>query len=140
MPETKTPDLGTLAEAYIRAHEARREAETQAEALKKAEHEIEETLLAAMQAQGLEAVVHAGMNVHVRVTERPRVEDEKRFFGWLSKMRWRKGLVKETIHAQTLGAWYREKAAEDPTFGAAAAKNGLSVFRDVRLGIAKRGG
>ena len=126
--------LADMAEILITAKAAKDAAE---EALKNANAEIkrlEEKLWEQMQAEEIDKFSAHGKLFFPIVQQNPSVnkEHEAEFFEWLEE-KGEEGVIKRTIHPQTLKAWYKTNA--DTYAEELSEKNYLSVFEQVRIGV-----
>ncbi len=62
----------------------------------------------------------------------PKMKDQAAFYAWL-KDHGEDGIIKQTIHPQTLRAWYKDKVLE---FGEALSDK-LEIFQKFRIGVRK---
>jgi hypothetical protein len=94
---------------------------------------VEQQILQKMQEEELDKFACDDRLFYPIVQQQPSVnkEVEGAFFFWLEQ-RGEEGIIKRTIHPQTLKAWYKENA--DSYAEELSEKKYLSVFEKVRIG------
>ncbi len=125
--------LTVLAEDLVMEREYKAEYE---EILKRANGRIEKIelkMIGIMQENDLPKFGHDNRLFYTMVSSFPKVVDEDKFYPWLEE-HGEDGIIKRTIHAQTLRAWYKdaEKYYEELADGQM-----LFVFEKVRIGMRK---
>lgn len=110
--EEKNPQIDTLIAASDRLLLLRREKEELETSLSTLNRGIEETeaaMLTNMEAVGIDKFAHAGKLFYPIVQSYPKILDQDKFYTWLED-HGEDGIIKRTVHPQTLRAWYKEAA------------------------------
>jgi hypothetical protein len=130
---TGTTVLADLAKLLMEQKAAKKAAEDATSTANKEIERLEGVMIEQMTLQEIDKFAAHGQLFFPLVQQQPSVnkEVEGAFFFWLEQ-RGEEGIIKRTIHPQTLKAWYKENA--DSYAEELSEKKYLSVFEKVRIG------
>lgn len=133
--EEKNPQIDALirlSDSLLRLRQFKETIEAQ---LSDANKEIEQTealMLASMEACRIDKFAHADKLFYPIVQSYPKILDQDKFYTWLEE-HGEDGIIKRTVHPQTLRAWYKEQALEHGE--QLVGERMIEAFEKIKVGV-----
>lgn len=104
--------------------------------IKKEYAEMESIVFDMMFNMDIQSIVVGNRLFYRNIKEYPRIVSQELFFNWLREHGYGL-LIKETVNANTLKAWYKEYREAEPDINETDLSGMLDIFEDKGIGIRK---